>query len=144
MKIKHFFIALVACFTTTTVTFGQNNVGIGTTTPNPNAMGYYYVPHVPLTLRVFSDYVETAPQNNSENVPSYAFYSTIDQEFRWREPYLYGEFDNLDRGVNYPYLNRAHYPYRDYVFRLIPEGTNYQDILGGLNIATQPAVDDCE
>ena len=113
-------------------------------TPNPNAMGYYYVPHVPLTLRVFSDYVETAPQNNSENIPSYAFYSTIDQEFRWREPYLYGEFDNLDRGVNYPYLNRAHYPYRDYVFRLIPEGTNYQDILGGLNIATQPAVDDCE
>ncbi len=113
-------------------------------TPNPNAMGYYYVPHVPLTLRVFSDYVETAPQNNSENVPSYAFYSTIDQEFRWREPYLYGEFDNLDRGVNYPYLNRAHYPYRDYVFRLIPEGTNYQDILGGLNISTQPAVDDCE
>jgi hypothetical protein len=113
-------------------------------TPNPNAMGYYYVPHVPLTLRVFSDYVETAPQNNSENIPSYAFYSTIDQEFRWREPYLYGEFDNLDRGVNYPYLNRAHYPYRDYVFRLIPEGTNYQDILGGLNISTQPAVDDCE
>jgi len=113
-------------------------------TPNVNAMGYYYLPNIPLTLRVFSDYVETAPVNLSDNVPGYSFFSNADQEFRWREPYLYGEFDNNDRGVNYPYLNRSHYPYRDYCFRLIPEGTNYQDILGGLNIATQPDIDECE
>ena len=113
-------------------------------TPNVNAMGYYYLPNIPLTLRVYSDYVETAPANLSDNVPGYSYFSTVNQEFRWREPYLYGEFDNNDRGVNYPYLNRSHYPYRDYCFRLIPEGTNYQDILNGLNIATQPDIDECE
>lgn len=113
-------------------------------TPNPNGLGYYYIPHIPMTIKVFSDYVETASALNSENIPSYSYYSETDQEFRWREPYLYGEFDNLDRGVNYPYLNRSHYPYRDFAFRLIPEGSNYQDILSGLNISTQPLIDDCE
>ena len=107
-------------------------------------MGYYYLPHIPITLRVFSDYVETAPTIQVENIPNYSFFSQTDQEFRWREPYLYGEFDNLNRGVNYPFLNKAHYPYRDYVFRLIPEGTNYQDILGGIDLAVQPLIDDCE
>jgi hypothetical protein len=112
--------------------------------PNSNAFGYYYFPHIPLNIRIFSDYVETAPTEQVENIPSWAFFSTTDQEFRWREPYLYGEFDNLNRGVNYPFLNKAHYPYRDYIFRLIPEGSNYQEILGGVDIAVQPLVDDCE
>jgi hypothetical protein len=112
--------------------------------PTSNAFGYYYFPHIPLNIRVLSDYVETAPTEQVENIPSWAFFSTTDQEFRWREPYLYGEFDNLNRGVNYPFLNKAHYPYRDYIFRLIPEGTNYQEILGGVDIAVQPLIDDCE
>lgn len=39
MKIKQLlFIALVSCFTTATSLFAQNNVGIGTNTPNANAI----------------------------------------------------------------------------------------------------------
>ena len=125
------------------IKFNQDN--FKTSSPSSsNAMGYYYLPHIPITLRVFSDYVETAPTIQVENIPNYSFFSQTDQEFRWREPYLYGEFDNLNRGVNYPFLNKAHYPYRDYVFRLIPEGTNYQDILGGIDLTVQPLIDDCE
>jgi hypothetical protein len=126
------------------IKFNQDNFSTSTTQSDSNAMGYYYLPHIPMTLRVYSDYVETAPSEQVENIPDYAFFSETDQQFRWREPYLYGEFDNLNRGVNYPFLNKSHYPYRDYIFKLIPEGTNYQDILGGVNIAVQPLIDDCE
>ena len=55
-----------------------------------------------------------------------------------------GEFDELDRGTNFPYLNRAHYSFSNQIFRLIPEGSNYQEVLGGFDIAVQPIVDDCE
>ena len=114
------------------------------TTPTPNPDGYYYLPHNPMTLRVFSDYIETSQVTGVEGIPSYAYYSEQNQQFRWREPYLYGEFDELDRGTNFPYLNRAHYPFSFQIFRLIPEGSNYQEVLGGFDIAVQPIVDDCE
>lgn len=112
--------------------------------PNSNPQGYYYFPHLPMTLKYYSDYVETAPAQQVENIPSWAFFSTTDQQFRWREPYLYGEFDNLDRGVNYPYLNRAHYPFENTSFKLFPEGSNYQAIPDGVNLDIQPLIDDCE
>jgi hypothetical protein len=113
-------------------------------TPTNNSQGYYYLPHNPMVLRVFSDYIETAPGQLVDNIPNWAFYSSQDQTFRWREPYLYGEYDELDRGVNYPFLNRAHYPFSDQIFRLIPEGSNYQNVLSGFDIAVQPLIDDCE
>jgi hypothetical protein len=97
-----------------------------------------------MTLKYYSDYVETAPATQVENIPSWAYFSTTDQEFRWREPYLYGEFDNLDRGVNYPYLNQAHYPFENSFFRLFSEGSNYQSVPFGVNLGTQPLIDDCE
>jgi len=124
----------------------QYNQEVFTTeaTPTPNPDGYYYLPHNPMTLRVFSDYIETSQVTGVEGIPSYAYYSEQNQQFRWREPYLYGEFDELDRGTNFPYLNRAHYPFSFQIFRLIPEGSNYQEVLGGFDIAVQPIVDDCE
>lgn len=112
--------------------------------PNSNPQGYYYFPHLPMTLKYYSNYVETAPATQVENIPSWAYFSETDQEFRWREPYLYGEFDNLDRGVNYPYLNQAHYPFENSFFRLIPEGSNYQAVPFGVNLDIQPIIDDCE
>jgi hypothetical protein len=124
----------------------QYNQEVFTTeiTPTPNPDGYYYLPHNPMVLRVFSDYIETSQANQVENIPTYAYFSEQDQQFRWREPYLYGEFDELDRGTNFPYLNRAHYSFSNQIFRLIPEGSNYQEVLGGFDIAVQPIVDDCE
>jgi hypothetical protein len=113
-------------------------------TPDNNSFGYYYQPHNKMTLRVFSDYIETGDVNFIEQVPSYSFYSNSDQEFRWRDLYSYGFTDNLGRGVDYPFLNTAHYPFSDITFRLIPEGINYNESLYGLNFPIKPLIDECE
>ena len=113
-------------------------------TPDNNSLGYYYKPHNLMTLRVFSDYVETGAVDFIEEVPSYSFYSKSDQEFRWRDLYTYGFTDNLERGVDYPFLNTAHYPFSDITFRLIPEGINYNEELYGVDVAIKPLIDECE
>jgi hypothetical protein len=112
--------------------------------PDTNSPGYYYQPHNKMTLRVFSDYIETGDINFIDQVPSYAFYSSSDQEFRWRDLYTYGFTDNLERGVDYPFLNTAHYPFSDITFRLIPEGINYNESLYGIDFAIKPLIDECE
>ena len=109
-----------------------------------NSPGYYYKPHNSMVLKVFSDYIETGELGEIDNVPSWAFYSTADQQFRWRDIYTYGFIDNLGRGVDYPYLNSAHYPYTQSIFRLIPEGINYNDNLDGFDFAIKPLIDECE
>jgi hypothetical protein len=40
----------------------------------------------------------------------------------------------LGRGVDYPFFNSAQYPYQDIIFRLIPEGINYNNYLLGVNV----------
>jgi hypothetical protein len=112
--------------------------------PDSNSLGYYYKPHNLMTLRVFSDYVETGDVGLIEGIPSYSFYSQSDQEFRWRDLYTYGFTDNLERGVDYPFLNTAHYPFSDITFRLIPEGINYNEDLYGVDVAIKPLIDECE
>jgi len=116
------------------------------TSPNPdtNSLGFYYQPHNSMTLRVFSDYIETGDINFIDQVPSYSFYSSADQQFRWRDLYTYGFTDNLERGVDYPFLNTAHYPFSDITFRLIPEGINYNESLYGTDFAIKPLIDECE
>lgn len=110
-----------------------------------NSPGYYYEPHHAMTIRVFSDYIETGDINEIEGVPSYSFYSSSDQTFRWRDLYTYGFIDNLGRGVDYPFFNTAHYPFSEVVFRLIPEGINYNNNLYGYNnFSIKPLIDECE
>jgi hypothetical protein len=109
-----------------------------------NTPGFYYKPHNHMTLRVFSDYIETANLGQIDNVPGWAFYSTADQQFRWRDLYTYGFIDNLGRGVDYPFLNTSHYPYTQVVFRLIPEGINYNENLDGFDFSLKPLIDECE
>jgi hypothetical protein len=112
--------------------------------PTTNSLGYYYQPHNKMVLRVFSDYVETGSLDFIDQVPSYSFYSNADQEFRWRDLYTYGFTDNLERGVDYPFLNTSHYPFTDITFRLIPEGINYNENLYGSDVAIKPLIDECE
>lgn len=112
--------------------------------PQQNPPGYYYSPHNSMTIRVFSDYIETGDVATVDLIPSYSFYSNFDQQFRWRDLYTYGFIDNLERGVNYPFFNSAQYPYQDIVFRLIPEGSNYTQSLLGINYPIKPIVDECE
>ena len=109
-----------------------------------NAPGYYYEPHHSMQIRVFSDYIETGDLQFIEQVPSYSFYSNSDQQFRWRDLYTYGFIDNLQRGVDYPFLNSAQYPFKETVFRLIPEGINYNADLLGIPFPFKPLIDGCE
>jgi hypothetical protein len=109
-----------------------------------NAPGFYYKPHNPMTLRVFSDYIETGDVENIDGIPSWAFYSGADQQFRWRDLYTYGFIDNLGRGVDYPFLNTSQYPYTQVIFRLIPEGINYNENLDGYDFSIKPLIDECE
>ena len=113
-----------------------------TETPSTNSPGYYYKPHNPMTLRVFSDYIETAGVGLLDQAPSWSFYSSSDEQFRWRDLYTYGFVDNLGRGVEYPFINTAHYPFENVVFRLIPEGINYNEVQPSFSF--KPLIDECE
>jgi hypothetical protein len=115
-----------------------------TTVATTNSPGYYYQPHNKMTIRVFSDYVETGDVEFVDQVPEWSFYSTSDRQFRWRDLYTYGFRDNLNRGVDYPYINTAHYPFSEIVFRLIPEGINYNENLNGFDFSFKPLIDECE
>jgi hypothetical protein len=109
---------------------------------NTNAPGYYYQPHQSMTLKVFADSVETGDVNFIDGIPNYAYFSNSDQQFRWRDIYTYGFRDNLGRGVNYPFLNSAQYPFQNIEFRLIPEGINYTTL--GVQYPYKPLIDGCE
>ena len=109
-----------------------------------NSPGFYYQPHTPMTIRVFSDYIETGDLEFIEGIPNYAYFSNSDQQFRWRDLYTYGFNDNLGRGVDYPFLNFAQYPFKDVQFRLIPEGINYNSVITGVDFPIKPLIDGCE
>jgi len=115
-----------------------------TNTSSTNAPGYYYEPHHSMPIRVFSSYIETGDLQFVDQVPSYSYYSSADQQFRWRDLYTYGFKDNLQRGVDYPFLNSAQYPFKDTVFRLIPEGINYNADILGIPYPYKPLIDGCE
>lgn len=110
--------------------------------PTGNAGGYYYKPHKAMKIRSFSSYVETGNPDTIDLMPNYSFYSESDAEFRWRDLYTYGFIDEKNIGVDYPYLNNAHYPFEDFNFKLIPEGSNYNN--NGINLPIKPVIDACE
>jgi hypothetical protein len=115
-----------------------------TNNSNTNSPGFYYEPHIKMTIRVFSDYIETGNVANIDGIPSWSYYSTQDQEFRWRDLYTYGFLDTFQRGVDYPFFNSAHYPFTSAVFRLIPEGVDYNEMLLGVDEPIKPLIDGCE
>jgi hypothetical protein len=129
-------------------TFNPFVFNISDTDDNANQMGYYYKPHSKMKIRAFSDYIETGSVKNITDVPDYAYFSTTYNSFIWRDLYTYGFKDGNKNGVDYPFLNGKHYPYENFIFRIIPEGTNY--IESNLNnYATlygvaQPTNDNCE
>jgi hypothetical protein len=125
------------------IRYNQNIFQI-TQDPTTDPPGFYYEPHTPMTIRVFSDYVETGDLQFIEGIPSYAYFSNSDQQFRWRDLYSYGFIDNLDRGVNYPFLNFSQYPFKATQFRLVPEGINYNSGLLGVPYPVKPLIDGCE
>jgi hypothetical protein len=112
-------------------------------TDSTNTSGFYYQVHNPITLRVFSDYVETAQPVGIEDIPNYAYFSNNNKLWLWRDIYTYGYVDNLGRGVEFPYLNNAHYPFQNIPFRLYPEGASF-DITELYQVVPDPIIDGCE
>ena len=129
-------------------TFNSNVFDIGSNDNNNNQLGYYYHPHNKMKLRDYSDYIETGSIKNMQDVPDYSYFSTTYNSFIWRDLYTYGFKDNNKNGVDYPFLNGKHYPYGNFIFRIIPEGTNYIESAlhnyATLYGAAQPINDDCE
>lgn len=121
-------------------TFNPFVFNISTTDNNQNQLGYYYQPHFSLKIRDYSGYIEEGDKRNIVGIPDYAYFSESRNVFIWRDLYPYGFIDQDGRGVNYPFLNGTHYPYDNFIFRIIPEGTNYfiQDTV------SDPIIDDCE
>ena len=131
------------------ITIGNSKYSLSTTTiplgpTSPyeeNPYGFYYSPLSSIKLRQFSDYIETATPNVVD-IPNYAYYSKTLNVFLWRELYELGFNDGVNQNPNYPFLNNAHYPFKEINFRLIPEGGNYP-----YNIVTSvdgPLIDNCE
>jgi len=105
-----------------------------------NQFGYYYYPLNPITISVFSDYVEEGDANIVEGVPNYAFYSNATDGFRWRDIYPYGFIDTVGLGVDYPFTNGKHYPFVNTIFRVFNEGVGQQNI----TTIEDPTIDGCE
>lgn len=120
--------------------FNPDVFDIGASITNP--VGYYYNPFFSIKTRGFSDYIEEGSTETTEGIPSYAFYSSYNDTFYWRDIYPYGFIDSDGNGTDFPFMNGRHYPYSNFMFRIIPEGTNISAI--NTIIVQDPTVDGCE
>lgn len=103
--------------------------------------GYTYEPHYTVPIRVFSDYIETGDKDKVDLIPDYAFFSKYDNQWRWKDLYSYGYKDSNGNGLNIPFLNGCHYPFKEILFLLTPMKKNinlFNDIIFA------PISDNCE
>jgi hypothetical protein len=120
-------------------TFNENVFDVINTPPS-NPYGYYYKPHHEIPIRVFSDYLEEGDSKNIVGIPDYSYFSTTKNTFIWRDLYPFGYVDSTGLGIDFPFMNGTHYPFKDIIFRIIPEGTNYIE----QTTVADPLIDDCE
>lgn len=79
------------------------------------SQGYTYKPHYPVKIKVYSDYIESGDPNKIANVPNYSTYFEVEKIWKWRDIYEIGFVEGTN-GVDYPFLNAAHYPRTDINF----------------------------
>ena len=103
--------------------------------------GYVYEPHQSIPIRVFSGYIETALKTKTDNIPTYAWFSEYNQSFIWRDIYGFGYIDSEGNGLDYPFINGAHYPYKQVLFLQKPMQRTDEIVT---TIINQPTTDDCE
>ena len=108
---------------------------------NLNPYGYYYNPHYSIKIKEFSEYIETA-ESSVVDIPNYAYFSKSQNLFIWRDFLPYGINKSNSKGVDYPFINNAHYPFSSFTFRLIPEGTTYW--YDETTSENSPITDNCE
>jgi len=102
--------------------------------------GYLYNPHNSIQIRTFSDYIEFGSKDYIDNIPGYAWYSEYENSWFWRDLYSYGYIDNDRIGVDYPFINGAHYIFTNLIFLQYPIQRNLTLSLDINNITD----DNCE
>jgi len=102
--------------------------------------GYYYKPHNRIPIKKQSEAVTV--HKNFEFVDEYATFSMYEGLFRWREMLPIGFYESETNGVDYPFVNGAHYPYTNLVFDIKP--IIIDEDYRTLPILTRPTFDDCE
>jgi hypothetical protein len=85
--------------------------------------GYIYRPHYRIKIRDFSSFIESGDAAKVIGIPDYATltYSGETGEtevYRWRDFLDIGFYDELGRGVEYPFKSGAHYMYLNMNFFL--------------------------
>lgn len=105
-----------------------------------NPAGYFYQPHHPILLRAFSTSLSDVVGQSSDEKKPWAFYSSDLNRWLWRDLIPYGDFED-GVGVDYPFLNDAHYPFKDILFMI---STPYKNINANFPVLEQPTIDNCE
>lgn len=97
-------------------------VEVGTSAATTIHSKYKYQPHHRIPVRKFSDTIDYSEY--FEQSPQYAKYLQSEATHRWRPILPIGIFEELGDfkklGVSYPFLNDAHYPYRNIEFTIEP------------------------
>jgi hypothetical protein len=125
------------------ITYNENVFDINITgeSEEQNPLGFYYKAHHPITIKVFSTYIEEGDPDKVSEIPDWAIYDNNTQSFLWRDIYPYGYIDSDGRGVDFPFLNGTHYPFKTTIFRLIPEGSTSLSTITDVEF---PVIDGCE
>ena len=119
-----------------------NQTVFPTSSTPENSEGYYYKPHFEIPIRSFSTYVENFNgQTGIDNLPYWAYYSKNYNKWIWRDLYDPGFIDQDGNGVDYPFSNNANYVFRNFIFKLIPEGRTNKSFT---QVIYQPLSDDCQ
>ena len=108
---------------------------------NAYPSGYVYVPHYPVKIRAFSDYLEYGSTTEIDGIPGHAWYSEVNNIWLWKDLYSYGFIDTDNIGVDHPFINGAHYPFLNVLFlqKPIQQEVNINSI-----VINSPNVDNCE
>jgi hypothetical protein len=108
--------------------------------------GYFYIPHHEIPLKKYSNNLSTELSVEPLNRPNWAYYSQQDGLWKWRNILLPGELEEDPGGVSingldYPFLNGAHYPFSQILFNLT---TPFKNINTTDPVVQDPIIDDCE
>ena len=108
-----------------------------------NLKGYRYQPHNRVKLRAFSTYIEDGDPRQVVNVPSYSTYFSTSKIWKWRDMLDIGYIETDTNGVDYSFLNNAHYPMTQINLKLRRQVSSDIDYIP--LAAIQPIMsDDCE
>ena len=120
--------------------FNPNHFSNSSSSNLPN--GYSYIPHHMVKIKEYSSYVEKGNREDVANIPDYAFFSEYENKWRWRDLFEYGYVDADGIGVDYPFLNGAHYPFSQIIFLQRP--MKKQSVINYNEVSYPPVIDDCE